>query len=399
MAYPKKITDLFGKDLFKLLGPKKDRRPWNSLSFKEREERIKNIPTYISTKRLGKSPSFEDMLVECFRVLVNMGAKNPLKGIDLPMFDSLLQASNVYKTPPLNYQGGLVRTSKLYKNAEKQRDIFLRHILQDIVFQFEPGLVFPGVGRKDSKGRIFVNDAQHRALGCMFLGIEEVPINYIISDDEYWDVQQYAAININSLQCSEFDKFRIRVQRGEASVNAKFDVEAEDQLCMDMNDVFLRNDIRVTEKGDKDVEGNSKVLTGIGNMIKYWKDYGADIATRAIELNAIMFPTSVFQTANSWGIMEFLKAQDKSVDPIQMDYAIQEAIKTWLPKDNQGNKLHDQIKKKCKEDNNLNSIRFEPVVIAEGIRQVCIAYGGEVSWEWHEPIWTEERYEFELDLV
>jgi hypothetical protein len=112
-----------------------------------------------------------------------------------------------------------------------------------------------------------------------------------------------------------------------------------------------------------------------------------------------MFPTSVFQTANSWGLMEFLKAQDKSADPMQMDYAIQQAIKTWLPKDNQGNKLHDQIKKKCKDDNNLNSIRFEPVVIAEGIRQLCVAYGGEVDWEWNDPIWTEERYEFELDLV
>ena len=399
MAYPKKVTDLFGEDLFKLLGPKKDRRPWNSLSFKEKEERMKNIPVYVSTKRLGKSPSFEDMLVECFRVLVNMGAKNPLKGIDLPMFDSLSAASNAHKTPPLNYLRGLVSVRRLYKNAEKQRDIFLKHILVDIVFQFEPGLVFTGVGREDSKGRIFVNDAQHRTLGCMFLGIEEVPLDYITSDDEYWDVQQYAAININSLQCSEFDKFRIRVQRGESSVDAGFEVDLEDQLCMDVNDVFLRNDIRVTEKGDKDIEGNSKVLTGIGNMIKYWKDYGADIATRAIELNAVMFPTSVFQTANSWGLMEFLKAQDKSVDPMQMDYAIQAAIKTWLPKDNQGNKLHDQIKKKCKEDNDLSSIRFEPVVIAEGIRQLCVAYGGEVTWEWREPIWTEERYEFELDLV
>lgn len=399
MAYSKKITDLFGEDLFKLLGPKKDRRSWSSLSFKERDERIKNIPVYVSTKRLGKTPSFEDMLIECFRVLVNLGAKNPLKGIDLPIFDSLAAASKAHKTPALNYFGGLVHVLRLFKNAEKQRDIFLKHILVDIIFQFEPGLVFPGVGRKDSKDRIFVNDAQHRTLGCMFLGIEEVPLNYITSDDEYWDVQQYAAININSLQCSEFDKFRIRVQRGEASVEAGYEVDSEDQLCIDINEVFLRNDIRVTEKGDKDIEGNSKVLTGIGNMIKYWKDYGADIATRSIEINAVMFPTSVFQTANSWGLMEFLKAQDKSADPMQMDYAIQQAIKTWLPKDNQGNKLHDQIKKKCKDDNNLNSIRFEPVVIAEGIRQLCVAYGGEVDWEWNDPIWTEERYEFELDLV
>ena len=399
MAYPKKVTDLFGQDLFKLLGPKKDRVQWNSLSFKEKEERIKHIPVYISTRRLGKTPSFEDMLVECFRVLSNLGSNNPLRGIDLPELNSLLNASSIHNTPPLNYFGGLTKVEELYKNAEKQRDIFLKHILVDLVFQFEPGLVFPGVGRKDSQGRIFVNDAQHRTLACMFFGIEEVPLNYILSDDEYWDVQQYAAININSLQCSDFDKFRIRVQRGEASVQAKFSVDPEDQLCMDMNDVFQRNDIIVVEKGDKEVSINSKVLTGIGNMVKYWKDYGPSISIRAIELNAVMFPTSTFQTANSWGLMEFLKAQDNTINPMLMDYAIQQAIKTWLPKDNHGNKLHDQIKKKCKEDNEINSIRFEPMVIAEGIRQLCEAYGGPVTWNWNEPQWTEEKFEFELDLV
>ena len=399
MAYSKKITDWAGADLYKLLGPKNERVPWQSLTFEEKNARLKKIPEYVSTRRLGKSPSFEDMLLECFRVLANLGANNPLRGIDLPCYNSLLEASTDHNTPPLNYFGGLIKTLRLHKNAEKQRDIFLKHILEDIVFQFEPGLVFPGVGRQDSTGRIFVNDAQHRTLGCMFLGIEEVPLNYMTSDDEYWDVQQYAAININSLQCSEFDKFRIRVQRGEASLEANYKVDPEDQLHMDINDVFERNEIRVAEKGDKDIEGNSKVLTGIGNMVKYWKEYGPDIATRAIELNAVMFPTSVFQTANSWGLMEFLKAQDKNADPILMDYAIQEAIKTWLPKDNQGNKLHDQIKKKCKEDNDLNSTRFEPKVIAEGIRQICEAYSGDVSWAWNEPDWTEERYEFKLDLV
>lgn len=399
MAYPKKVTDLFGEDLFKLLGPKKDRVKWNSLSHKEKEERIKEIPVYISTRRLGAAPTFTDILVECFRTLVALGAKNPLRGIDLPGYDTLVNASAHYGTPPLNYFGSLVDTSELVKNAAKQRDVFLKHILVDIVFAFQPGLVFPGVGRKDSKGRIFVNDAQHRTLACMFLGISAVPINYIESDDEYWDVQQYAAININSLQCSEFDKFRIRVQRGEASIAAGYEVDPEDQLCLDINDVFKRNDIRVAEKGDKDIEGNGKVLTGIGNMIKYWKEYGAEIATRAIELNAVMFPTSTFQTANSWGLMEFLKAQSKKADPMIMDFAIQEAIKTWLPKDNQANKLHDQIKKKCKEDNDINSIRFEPVVIAEGIRQLCVAYGGEVDWTWNEPKWTEERYDFNLALV
>lgn len=399
MAYPKKVTDLFGEDLFKLLGPKKDRKPWSSLSFKEQEERKKNIPFYINTHTLGKAPNFTDMMIECFRRMINLGAKNPLKGIDLPYFDSLADASKSMNVPPLNYFNTLTSISILHKNAEKQRDIFLQHILIDIVFQFQPGLVFPGIGRMDSKGRLFVNDMQHRTLGCMILGIDHVPINYIESDDEYWDVQQYAAININSLQCSEFDKFRIRVQRGHASVDANLSVDPEDQLCVELNDIFERNEIKVVEKGDKDVNTNSKVLSGIGNMIKYWKEYGPDIATRAIELNAQMFPTSTFQTANSWGLMEFLKAQEPGVDPIIMDFAIQEAIKTLLPKDNQGNKLHTLIKDACKADNDLTSIRFEPMVIAEGIRQICNAYSNEVDWKWQPPQWTEERFKFKVDLA
>lgn len=399
MAYPKEVTDLFGADLLKLLGPRANRRAWNSLSFKEQSERIEAIPVYISTRRIGNAPSFTSMLIECFRVLINLGSKNPLMGIELPNYGSLAHASNSHGTPALNYFNTLTPVSDLYKNAEKQRDLFLQHILVDIVFQFEPGLVFPGVGRRDSKGRIFVNDAQHRTLGCMFLGIDEVPLNYITSDDEYWDVQQYAAININGLSCSEFDKYRIRVQRGDASKAAGFVIDPEDQLCMDMRDVFYRNDVVVTEKGDKDISINGRVLTGIGNMIKYWKTYGPKIATRAIELNAVMFPTSTFQTANSWGLMEFLKTQDTSVNPMDMDFAIQRAIKEWLPKDNQGNKLHDLIKKTCKEDNDLNSIRFEPIVIAEGIRQLCDYYESDVAWNWKEPTWTEERYDFELALA
>lgn len=399
MAYPKKITDLFGTDLYKLLGPQAKRKAWNEFSFKEQEERIKAIPVYVSTRRLGKAPSFTDMLCECFRVLVTLGDKNPLKGVDLPMFDSLASASQHHGTPALNYFNTLTSIDLLYKNAEKQRDLFLQHILVDIVFQFEPGLVFPGVGRRDSQGRIFVNDAQHRTLGCMFLGIESVPLNYIDSDNDYWDVQQYAAININSLQCSEFDKYRIRVQRGDSSVEAGLVVDPEDKVCMDIRDCLEANEITVTEKGDTDITVHGKILTGIGNIIKYWKEYGPDIAYRAIELNATMFPTSKFQTANSWGLMEFLKAQDSKVNTIEMDYAIHSAIKTLITKDNQGNKLHDTIKKKCKEDNELNSIRFEPMVIAEGIRQICNEYSADVSWKWKEPKWTEEKFEFELDLV
>ena len=397
MAYPAKITDFFGEDLFRLLGPKAQRRAWHTLSFKEQEERKKNIPVYISTRKLGKNPSFTDILFECFKQLTLLGDKNPLMGIDLSQYKSLAHAGEVLNMPVMN--SPLVNVSELYKNAEKQRDVFLAHILIDIVFQFQPGLVFPGAGRKDAKGRIFVNDAQHRSLACMIFGIEEVPLSYIESDEEYWDVQQYAAININSLQCSEFDRYRIRHQRAVASIDAGYEVDPEDQIALDMYNVFDQNDIIVVEKNDSDIGTNAKVLTGIGNMTKYWKEYGADIATRAIEINAQLFPTTVFKTANSWGLMEFLKHQ-KHTNDMEIDYEIQKAVKILLPRDNQGNRLHSMIKDACKEQNDIKSLRWEPVVIAEGIKQIVENYS-ESDITWVSPKWPEpkERYNFTIDMV
>jgi hypothetical protein len=397
MAYPEKITDFFGEDLFRLLGPKTERVSWHSLSFKEQEARRKNIPVYISTRKLGRNPSFTDILFECFKQLTLLGDKNPLMGIDLPQYQSIEEAGKKLRMPVMN--SPLVHVNEIYKNAEKQRDVFLAHILIDIVFQFQPGLVFPGAGRKDSKGRIFVNDAQHRSLACMFFGIEEVPLSYIESDEEYWDVQQYAAININSLQCSEFDRYRIRYQRALASFEAGYAVDREDQIALDMYNVFDENEILVVEKGDKDIGTNAKVLTGIGNMTKYWKEYGAEISTRAIQINAQLFPTSVFQTANSWGLMEFLTHQTHP-NTMELDYEIHKAIKIMLPRGNQGNRLHSLIKTACKDQNQLITLRWEPVVIAEGIKQI-VEYYSDADIDWKSPIWPEpkEKYDFSIDMV
>tara|TARA_B110000285_G_scaffold115108_1_gene130450 strand:- start:296 stop:1492 length:1197 start_codon:yes stop_codon:yes gene_type:complete len=397
MAYPKEITDFFGDDLFRLLGPKADRRNWHSLSFKEQQARIKSIPIYISTRKLGKAPTYAQILYEVFNQLALLGDKNPLMGIDLPYYDSLGDASVELDMPILNSQ--LEDVSQFVNNAETQRDVFLAHILLDIVFQFQPGLVFPGIGRKDSAGNIFVNDAKHRTLGCMILGINQVPLYYIKSDEAYWDVQQYAAININSLQCSEFDRYRIRTQRARACIAAGYKVDPEDQIALDMFNVFDSMGIIVAERGDTSIGTNAKVLTGIGNMTTYWRAYGKDIATRAIQINAQMFPTSMFQTANCWGLMEFLKHQTHSSE-MELDFEIHKAVKELLPRDNSGGKLHSLIKTACKEQNDISSLRWEPVVIAEGIHQLVKAYStadltlNDVKWP--EP---KERYTFALDLV
>jgi hypothetical protein len=393
MSYHSKITSQFGSDLFKLLGPKAQRQPWSSLTPQERKKRLAKIPVYIPTRSLGKHPKLVDIVVYCFNRLVNMGVDNPLLGIDLPEFESLIEAAQLANVPAMNYDEHTLRDIDiLYKNAAKQRDVFLRHIFEDIVFRFNAGLVFPGIGRMNSKGMLFVNDAQHRTLACIILGIETVPIHYINSDDEYWDVAQYAGINIHSLSASEFDKYRIRVQRRIEAVAAGFPVEPEDEISYELHELFDNLGITVAEKGDS-LGTNSLVLTSIGNMIKYREEYKKDSFDRATTLNAQMFPTCKFHTANSWGLMEFFRNQDTTINPMQMDYAIMNALKTRWTKDNVGNQMHSQFKESYKAQTGTaatSSRAPEPLIIAHGIYQVCIKYEPDTNWV--EPEWDTAKH-------
>jgi hypothetical protein len=402
MSYHQKITAQFGADLFKLLGPKADRVKWSDLPVSDRKKRLENIPVYVPTRSLGKHPKLIDIVIHCFNRLVNMGVDNPLLGVDLPEFESLIQAAELNSVPAMNYDSHtLVSIDALYKNAAKQRDVFLRHIFADIIFRFNPGLVFPGVGRKNTKGMIFVNDAQHRTLACIILGISEVPVNYITSDDEYWDVAQYAGINIHSLTASEFDRYRIRVQRHIEAELAGMTTEPDDELSYELHELFDNLGITVTEKRDN-VGTNALVLTGIGNMIKYREDYKKELFHRATTLNAQMFPTCKFHTANSLGLMEFLKYQDESVDPMIMDYDIMNALKTRWAKDNAGGQLHLNIKDAYKLQTGTaatSSRAQEQLILAHGIYQVCAKYKPEINWV--EPTWDVNSVgpKFQLRLI
>ena len=399
MAYHQKLVAAFGADMFKVLGPPANRVAWSSLSLTEQKSRLKRIPEYVNTRSLGKHPTLVDVVIYCLNKLVFMGTDNPLLGIDLPVYNSLNDAATKLNTQALNYNASnLQKLDILVKNAEKQRDVFLRHIFEDIIMRFNPGLVLPGVGRMNSKGYLFVNDAQHRTLGCIILGIEDVPINYITSDDEFWDVAQYAALNIHSLVASEFDRYRIRVQRKQAALDANMPSEPEDDISYELSQLFGNLGITVSEKSDDG--SRALVLTSIGNMIKYRINYGQDYFTRATTINAQLFPTSKFQTANSWGLMEFFKYQNLTEDDMTVDFAIMNALKKRWAKNNIGGQLHKNIKDAYKEQTAAsysNSRVPEEMIIAHGIWQVCKKYAPEIKWA--EPAWPSGNKKFKLALV
>ena len=385
--FSKSVTDLFGSDLVLLLGPKANRVSWDSLDNKEQQRRIKLIPEYIDTSDLGDYPTFDELLLKCITVLAQQGTNNPLNGIDLPVFNSLEDACIAHGIPPL-IQHNLVNVSKFSKNAKKQRDVFLRHILADIVFEFKPNLVFGGVGRQNSKGTIFVNDGQHRTLACMFLGIRNVPLDYCESDNEVTDIDQYAAININSLVASEFDKHRIRVQRAIALKNENKPLHPTDEIhYLFQTECCDPYGVTIAEKVNQDnTQGAYKVLTGIKNMINYTETYGIDIMKRSVAICAKTFPnTKQFHTANAWGLCEFIKSQDTDVDPKYMDYFIELGLKS-LFQPNQGSKLHDTIKKQCRLENNNELLgSAEPKVVAEGIKQILSKTQPDLDFEWMSP--------------
>lgn len=388
--YHERITKKFGQDLSLLLGPPDQRRPWNDLTSQEQQRIILAIPVYVNTRSLGQHPSFIDIVCFCFNRLIAMGDDNPLRGIDLPCWPSLEAACLDKKLPRVTYGSALHPIERLYKNAAKQRDVWLRHIFQDIIFQFNPSLVHPGIGRMDSRGRLFVNDAQHRTIACAMLAIEAVPISYIESDDEYWDVAQYASININGLAPSEFDRWRVRYQRYIEAVKADMEIDSEDQLCNEIKEVFDEVGITVVEKKDTG-HGNSMVLTGIGNMIKYRREYGLDLFARATAINGRLFPTSKVHTANCWGLMALLAAQQGGPvkDTAVLDDAVYRALKRRWPTNNGGGSLHADCKEAFTRQTGLRSISqspvAEPLIISHGLWQVCRAY--EPGIPWIEPAW------------
>jgi len=58
------------------------------------------------------------------------------------------------------------------------------------------------------------------------------------------------------------------------------------------------------------------------------------------------------------------------------------------------------IKTACKDQNEVTTLRWEPVVIAEGIKQIVEEYS-DADISWHSPAWPEpkERYDFDVDMV
>lgn len=367
-------TKLYGADLSEVFGPPSVRVHISKLTHEEIEERIKKLPAYVSTDHLGEFPTLFEIVN---LVLMKIKQSKALHGVDLNWISSLRDS-------------GLIRPDEMYKSVEKcaknnkaQRGIQLRHLVRDILFKFNPKWVQSGLARYSETARMFyLNDAQHRYVGCIILGVREIPLEYEISEFKSVDVEQYSCVNLGSLVASEYDKYRTMVETVRIALSEGRSYEDPDFIAAwNVFNILTQHNCKLIEKGGD--PAGALECTGAGNLLKHYKDYGEEIFTRAIDINANVFTKAALATQNILGICEFLKRQ-KAANVLNgndmfIDMYVGEALLHHYP-DGKRNGFylepHRAIKKSPAE---FFNIPYEDVVAA-GIEKVVRIVHPEVDW-------------------
>lgn len=379
MSYPNvDPKELFGEDLIHVFGPKALRRHISTLTPQEREEILKKVPEYVETDDIGPRPSFFQITNKLLSILQRTGA---LQGIDLDWCTDLRVGKLIRP------DGVYIPANKCFKNGKVQRGIWLRHLLGDILFEFDPSNVLMGLARKLSDGTYNINNSQHRSQAGIIIGVREFPVEFTESDYESTDVDQYATDNLNTLAASEFDDFRIRVRRNQVrKAEGRTDLISKDCDREDMWNIHNQYGSRFIENGTEKVAPLE--CTGVGNMVKYYDYYGADIYRRAVAIVCTVFNKASFATANAWGIMEFIKVQEEQgviEDPDLLDWIIQQSIQ-YKYSDAKKYGLHSDIKAAFNKWYEVHPEKFiqlpaEPKRIAAGIYKLCSIVNPEHNWE------------------
>jgi hypothetical protein len=302
-GYPKEITDEFGADLVQVLGPKLNRIPYDQLSQAEVERRLELVDEklFLTGMHAGKQQMMETFK-QFLRHLVDTRA---LYGVDFPLMNIMpMEGTQRHEI------------EKCWINYKSQRCLYARHTVQ-LIFKFDPYSVFNGVGRMTTDLRkVFVNDAQHRTIACMIFGIRYMAIQYVISDDENVDIDQFCACNVDNLPSELYDNYRNRKERAQAYIDAGRPPIREDKFMWDIGQWAQRWDIKVSRSGSS--EANS--ARGISHMPDIYKSarLGFPVMNAAAAVLVTVYPIDPMKSANLVGLCELLSQQDP--DWWEVDY-------------------------------------------------------------------------------
>jgi hypothetical protein len=377
MAYLKCITDKYGDDLTGLCGPKSQRKSIKEFDPVEIRRRMSKVAELLDVSPIMDDDGYAKVEDVIMFVLNHCQEAGIFEGMELPFFDQLFGRGMLYRN-----NSNFVSIPEMWINYRQQRMVRVKHLVGDLVFNYKPHLVQPATGREMENGDKVVNDAQHRTLASCIVGIDQMPMNYMEFDDiarmlAIVDAEQYHSINIVSLAASEYDKWRNGTNLAREKEKLKLPLTPDEERYLKAWRVFNANGVKVLDKDDKSESSRqSKALTGIGNMLTYLDTYGFDIWSRSVNINMRLFTDCVFATNVSWGICEFLKQQGNIGSPAAVDQAIYEALHEKYGS-RSARQLRDQVyraKDAYCELHEVGNDASEPVLLAEGIRQVVAKY-------------------------
>jgi hypothetical protein len=377
MAYLKCITDKYGDDLTGLCGPKSQRKSIKEFDPVELRRRMSKVAELLDVSPIMDDDGYAKVEDVIMFVLNHCQEAGIFEGMELPFFDKLFGRGMLYRD-----NSNFVNIPEMWINYRQQRMVRVKHLIGDLVFNYKPHLVQPATGREMENGDKVVNDAQHRTLASCIVGIDQMPMNYMAFDDiarmlAIVDAEQYHSINIVSLAASEYDKWRNGTNLAREKEKLKLPLTPDEERYLKAWRVFNANGVKVLDKDDKSESSRqSKALTGIGNMLTYLDTYGFDIWSRSVNINMRLFTDCVFATNVSWGICEFLKQQGNIGSPAAVDQAIYEALHEKYGS-RSARQLRDQVyraKDAYCELHEVGNDASEPVLLAEGIRQVVAKY-------------------------
>ena len=374
MSYPDcDPKDLFGQDLVMVFGPKNQRVHISDISIAQKRKILESVPETLETDDLGDRPSIYQVVN---KVLSCMAQSKEFIGIDLDW-----QPENVDNQGLKRPEDGYKHASKFYKNNKTQRGIKMRHLIEHLLFQWNNKAYLTGLARLLSDGTFNLNDAQHRNVAAIILGIRWLAVDWEESDFESVDVDQYAYVNLLSLVASQFDHFRIRKERNIARRAEGRELDPEDQKCEDIFLIHKRNGSSFVEKGVERVFPLQ--CTGVGNMIKYYEDYGRQAYEDALGIVCRVWNKSALSTANCWGLMEFISEQLRNIQPDNRNawlFTIQQCLMARYT-DAARSGMHLDIKRVFDKHPVASMMDIpERKKIAAGIYKICTVHAPNEPW-------------------
>lgn len=307
--YHDEIKDIFGDDLDSILGPRAGRRPLVQATKTELDNILKcvrkvNDGVIVTYDRgLVKFIDAVRMVLEHLKRSIDPDTnKSVLYGWELPYFDKKKSVKGLEDHAQ----------DSIMLNYRAQRSINVLHLIRLLV-DFDSSLVFGAKGRKMSGGDIYINDGQHGSVLLALVGVEKIPAQYIESDQEYHDFNQFIACNVQALAADDYDNHRNQLNRA-IRMNAEIGtIKHEDQIHYDLNQVLSREGVvLVPPRGKVPTNGESKHTT---KFLNYFEEYGEDVFKRSVRIVRNAWPTKSVPHEPVWGLCKLLKSQletDKS---------------------------------------------------------------------------------------